>query len=112
MTWILDEPPCSASPLKQVLMRRFPDHFMVYADLFAMGCLLHFQGERGVAYTLINQVLKTVDHKPEADSLNALLARLTGNEMRFAQEMQPSPEIQELWRRAAKGPVREAACAR
>jgi hypothetical protein len=112
MMSILEELPCSASPLKQVLMHRFPDQFAVYADLFAMGCLLHFQGERGVAYSLINQVLNTVDHQSGARSQHALLAELTGNEMRFAQEMQPSPEIQELWCRAVRAPLREAACAR
>lgn len=34
----------SAGRLQRLLMERYPDNFMMYADLFAMGCLLHLQG--------------------------------------------------------------------
>lgn len=112
MTSLPEEQACSAVYLRQMLAHRFPNQCKVFADMFAMGCLLHFQGERCVAYTLVLQVFEVVGGPTEKSYLSSLLSRLTGNELRFAQEIRPSLEVSELCDRAAKGPAREVACDR
>lgn len=99
----------SAADLRRILVHRFPDQFTVFTDMFAMGCLLHFQGERCVANQLIRRVLSSVDGAVEESSFSTLLSRLTGNELRFAYDVSPSSEILELCDRAAKAPAREVA---
>jgi len=112
MTHLPDESSGSATYLQHMLAHRFPDQFMVFADMFAMGCLLHFQGEHCVADKLILQVLDMVHCPVDSQYLAALRYRLAGNELRFALEINPSLEITELCRRAATAPAREVACDR
>jgi hypothetical protein len=102
----------SAHYVRQLLMRRYPDHFMVFADLFAMGCLLHLQGERCVGFRLVAQVLNSANDTPDEPHLAAMLKNLSGNEARFAQEICPNAEISQLWVRAERMHQREAACSR
>jgi hypothetical protein len=109
MTTLPDEQACSATYLRQMLAHRFPGQLRVFADAFAMGCLLHFQGERCVAYQLLHQVFDAVGSPLEKRYLASLLSRMTGNELRFANEIHPSPEVAELCKRAAKAPAREIA---
>lgn len=87
----------SAGRLQRLLMERYPDNFMMYADLFAMGCLLHLQGHHRAGLKLIDQVraaLPATGHKTYyADLLDAL----PGNEIRFAGEIQAHSEINSLF---------------
>jgi hypothetical protein len=46
----------SADRLRQIIMQRQPDNFMAFADLFAIGCLLHAQGHKVAGRKLIDQV--------------------------------------------------------
>jgi hypothetical protein len=112
MATFLEERGCSALYLQQILLSRYPDRFQVFADLFAMGCLLHFQGERCAGYKLIGQVFDAVSDAAEKRYLSLLLNSLSGNELRFAREIDPSMEVRELCDRAQQGAFREAACAR
>jgi hypothetical protein len=98
--------------VRQVLMRRYPDHFMLFVDLFAMGCVLHLQGERCAGYRLVAQVLDKLEESPEKPYLNALLRNLSGNEIRLAREIEPNQELSQLCDRAQITHYREAACAR
>ena len=109
MTTMPDEQAYSATYLRQMLAHRFPEQNKVFADAFAMGCLLHFQGERCVAYQMLQQVFDAVSSPVEQRYHAALLSRLTGNELRFATEIEPSEEVAALCRRAAKAPAREIA---
>jgi hypothetical protein len=102
----------SARYVRQLLMRRYPDHFMVFADLFAMGCLLHLQGERCVGFGLVAQVLKSANDTQHESHLAAVLNNLSGNEARFAHEICPNAEVSQLWDRAERMHQREAACSR
>jgi hypothetical protein len=85
-----------AARLQRELMTRYPDNFMMYADIFAMGCLLHFQGEHRAGLKLIDQVrigLPAVGHKTY---FAELLRALPGNELRFASAIQAHAEINAL----------------
>jgi hypothetical protein len=109
---VSEEPTCSALHIRQLLMRRYPDHFMLFADLFAMGCLLHLQGERSAGFGLVAQVLNTAIAPTDRPDLTGVLKNLSGNEARFAREICPNTEISQLWDRAQRMHQREAACAR
>jgi hypothetical protein len=102
----------SVACLQTILRHRFPDQFTAFADLFAMGCLLHYQGERCAAHRLIGQVFDTIGQSADKTYFASLLLRLSGNEMRFACEIQPSREVRELCDRAVKAPPREIMCNR
>jgi hypothetical protein len=102
----------SAHQLRQMLMSRYPDHFMIFADLFAMGCLLHLQGERCVGFRLVAEVLKSAYGYSDHYLHSAILKSLSGNEARFASEIGPNAEIGQLWLRAQRMDQREAACSR
>jgi hypothetical protein len=102
----------SARYVRELLMAQYPDHFVIFADLFAMGCLLHLQGERCVGFRMVSQVLKLANDIQHESHLAAVLNNLSGNEARFAHEICPTMEIGQLWKRAERAPQREAACSR
>lgn len=104
--------PCSAQFLRQMLMHRQPDHFMLFVDMFAVGCLLHYQGERSAACTLVGRVFDAVQDGAAEPYLTRLLANLSGNEVRFAQEIEPHYELSSLCIRARMEEDSEPACAR
>lgn len=112
MNFLFEERTCSARDLQRMLQDRHPNRSQMLADMFAMGCLLHFQGERSAASMLIGQVFESVRGDGEPEYLTALLNGISGNELRLACEIAPSTELRELCDRARQGPAREAACAR
>jgi hypothetical protein len=112
MTTFAEEHTYTASQVRQMLMRRHPDHFMLFVDLFAMGCLLHLQGERCAGYRIVSQVLDTAGEPTEKRYLTSLLKNLSGNEARLAREIEPNMELSQLCDRAQMTYYREAACAR
>jgi hypothetical protein len=107
-----DEPIYSARHVREMLMLRYPENFMVFADLFAMGCLLHLQGERSVGFRLVAQVISSAAASADQPHLATVLKNLSGNEARFAEDIRPNSEISQLWDRACRTYQREAACAR
>jgi len=112
MNFLFEERGCSALYLQQILRDRHPHRSQMLADMFAMGCLLHFQGERSAGSIVIGQVIDAVRAAGEMDYLTILLDSIPGNEMRLACEIAPSMALRELCDRARQGPAREAACAR
>ncbi|HEX8605155.1 MAG TPA: hypothetical protein VF774_21095 [Pseudoduganella sp.] len=112
MNFLFEEHTCSALYLQQILQDRHPNRCQMLADMFAMGCLLHFQGERSAASILIGQVVDSVRSMGDPEYLSTLLDSISGNELRLACEIAPSLELRELCDRARQGPSREAACAR
>jgi hypothetical protein len=95
-----------------MLMLRHPEHYMIFADLFAMGCLLHLQGERSVGFRLVAQVVGSATVNADEPFITAVLKNLSGNEARFVEDIRPNSEISQLWDRARRTYQREAACAR
>lgn len=87
----------SAGRLQRLLMERYPDNFMMYADLFAMGCLLHLQGHHRAGLKLIDQVRIALPATGNKTYYADLLDSLPGNEMRFAGEIQAHSEINSLF---------------
>lgn len=87
----------SAGRLQRLLMERYPDNFMMYADLFAMGCLLHLQGHDRAGLKLIDQVRTALPATGLKTYYADLLDALPGNEMRFAGEIQAHSEINSLF---------------
>ncbi|QBE66371.1 hypothetical protein [Pseudoduganella lutea] len=112
MNFLFEERDCSALYLQQILQDCHPTRCQMLADMFAMGCLLHYQGERSAASILIGQVFDSVRSTGEREYLSTLMDSISGNELRLAFEIAPSMELKELCNRARQGPVREAACAR
>ncbi|MRW82648.1 hypothetical protein GJ698_00905 [Pseudoduganella sp. FT26W] len=112
MTPPSSEQACSAVNLRHMLAKQFPDQFMALTDLFAVGCLMHYQGERCASHRLMAQVSDTLCHPAEKNYFALLLNRLSGNELRFAREIKSSLEVIALFERMPQPPAREAACIR
>lgn len=112
MSTLPPDQPCSTLYLRQILMSRYPDHFMSLVDLFATGCLLHLQGERCAGHMLVARTLHTIT-EPTTKSYGELLLRsLSGNEVHFMRGIEPSAELRELCERRQPARFTEAACAR
>jgi hypothetical protein len=112
MTTLPETRTCSAIYLRQMLVRRHPDHAVLFADMFAVACLLHHQGERRAGVTLMTRVFDAVRDGATQPYLAALLANLPGNEVRFAQEIEPHGELGAMCVRARVAAGTEPACAR
>jgi len=102
----------AAATLRQLLTHQHPEHFMLFVDQFAMGCLLHLQGERAAAYRLIAQVLAAAGDSHEKRQLAGLLKDLSGNEVPLVREIGPNPELLQLCERVQDTRVAEPACGR
>jgi len=111
MTTLPEPRDYSATYLRKMLALRFPDHYMSFVDLFALGCLLHARGERCAGHRLVFQVLAAVGGTLENSYLAALLDNLSGNEIRFVRDIEPDMEVTRLCERGSHT-EREAACAR
>jgi hypothetical protein len=107
-----EERRCSAKDLRMMLMHRYPVHYMSFVDLFALGCLLHYQGERSAGQKLVCQVIDKVSDPGPGGQFGDLLKNLPGNEIRFLTEIGPDTEVRHLCDRTTRNDVREAACAR
>ena len=92
----------SAGRLQREIMTRYPDNFMMYADMFAMGCLLHLQGQHKAGLKLIDQVRRALPTTGHKTYFADLLEALPGNEMRFASEIQAHSEINDLLERTQR----------
>jgi hypothetical protein len=88
----------SAERLRQLIDDRFPDAAMVFVDLFAMGCLLHLQGQHRAGLKLIREVRRAVEAPGCKTYLDDLIAHLPGNELRFSREIEAHCEVNELFR--------------
>ena len=95
-----ETPECSAAPLRELLAQHHPDHCMAFADLFAIACLLHLQGQQLAARKAIAQVLDAVPSRGQKTYLSSILSQLEGNEIRFAQEIFAHEEINDMIRKA------------
>lgn len=86
----------SAERLQREIVRRYPDNFMMYADMFAMGCLLHLQGQHKAGRKLIDQVRRALPATGNKTYFADLLDALPGNEARFIGEIRAHLEVNEL----------------
>lgn len=86
----------SAGRLQREIMTSYPDNFMLYADLFAMGCLLHLQGQHKTGRKLIDQVRRALPITGRKTYFSDLLHALPGNKARFIREIQAHLEVNEL----------------
>jgi hypothetical protein len=109
---LFEERDCSPMDLKRMLIDRYPNHYMSFVDLFALGCLLHYQGERQAGLRLITQVIDKISDPIESSRFAWILKNLSGNEVRFLTEIGPDTEVRHLCDRTTRDQVREAACAR
>ncbi|MEX5748799.1 MULTISPECIES: hypothetical protein [Massilia] len=91
-----------AARLHAELLARYPDNFMLYADLFAMGCLMHLQGQHRAGLKLIDQVRRALPTTGTKTYFSDLLHTLPGNEVRFAGEVQAHLEVNELFELAQR----------
>lgn len=86
----------SADYLRNLITERYPDTFMAYADLFAIGCLIHLQGQHKAGRKLIDQVRRALPPLGNKTYMADLLQALPGNELRFAREIHAHLEVNEL----------------
>jgi hypothetical protein len=112
MTTLPPDHPCSTLYLRQILMSRHPEHCMSLIDLFATACLLHLQGERCIGHMLVARILRTISDPASKSYTDLLLRSLSGNEIHFMRDIEPSPELRELCERRQPPRFTEAACAR
>ncbi len=92
----------SAGRLQREIMTRYPDNFMMYADMFAMGCLVHLQGQHKAGLKMIDQIRRALPTTGNKTYFADLLEALPGNELRFASEIQAHSEINDLLERAQR----------
>lgn len=88
----------TANLLRQILETKHPQNFMLYADIFAIGCLLHVQGKQTAGRKLISQVINIIQEHGNKTYLNDLLTALEGNEFKYARDIHAHQEINELLR--------------
>lgn len=112
MTTMPEERKYSALYLKQMLISRHPDHFMFLVDLFAVGCILHLQGECAAGQLLVARALHAVADPASTSYTDFLLKSLSGNEISFIRDIDPSPALRALCERRIPARFTEAACAR
>jgi hypothetical protein len=86
----------SASLLRTLLREQHPVNYMAFTDLFAVGCLLHAQGQQRAGRKLIEQVFDAVRQHGNKLYLAALMEEVSGNELRLADEVFAHEEINEL----------------
>lgn len=86
----------SADRLRQLIEQRQPDNFMAFADLFALGCLLHAQGQKVAGRKLIGEVAGAVKERGNQTYLSELRDALEGNEFAFASQIHAHLEVNEL----------------
>lgn len=87
----------SAETLRHLIDGRYPNTALVFVDLFAMGCLLHLQGQRRAGLKLIREVRHAVEEPGQKTYWEDLIAHLPGNELRYASEIQAHVEVNELF---------------
>jgi len=92
----------SAVRFREILQARHRDHFMAIADLFAMGCLLHFQGQERTGRKLVKEALRFAASAADETYLRLVRENLSGNELRFAREVHAHQEVNELLEQAAR----------
>jgi len=93
---MMQEMDISADRLRQLILQRQPDNFMAFADLFAMGCLLHAQGYKVAGRKLIDQVAGAVMEQGNKTYLSDLWDEMEGNEFIFAGQVHAHHEVNEL----------------
>lgn len=86
----------SADRLKQLIEERQPDNFMAFADLFALGCLLHAQGQKVAGRKIFDQVAGAVKGRGNQTYLSDLRDAMEGNEFAFARQIHAHLEVNEL----------------
>lgn len=86
----------SADRLREMIQQHHPDTFMAFADLFALGCLLHAQGHKIAGRKLIDQVSGAVKKRGNQTYLSNLREAVEGNEFAFADQIHAHLEVNEL----------------
>lgn len=87
----------SAETLRDLIDSRYPDAAFVFVDLFAMGCLLHLQGQQRAGLKLIREVRHAVEGPRQKTYWAGLIEQLPGNELRYAREIGAHLEVNELF---------------
>lgn len=86
----------SAQRLKDMLEESQPDHHMAFKDLFALGCMLHLQGEKQAGRKMVSEVMRAIDQVGTKTYRITLIEQLEGNERRFAREIEAHSEVNVL----------------
>ena len=86
----------TAERLRALIAQRHPDNSMAYADLFAVGCLLHAQGHERAGRNLIDQVTGAVKALGNQTYLRELCDGLAGSEFAYARDIHAHHEVNEL----------------
>ena len=86
-----------AETLRHLIDRRYPDVAFVFVDRFAMGCLLHLQGQQRAGLKLIREVRHAVEGPRQRTYWADLIERLQGNGLRYAREIGARLEVNELF---------------
>jgi hypothetical protein len=86
----------SAVKLHELICEAHPQHAMIFADQFALGCLLHMQGHKAVGRKLVSEVVASVQQPGNKIYLHSIRDSLEGNERRYAAEIQAHSEVNEV----------------
>jgi hypothetical protein len=87
----------SAETLRHLIDSRYPDAAFVFVDLFAMGCLLHLQGQQRAGLKLIREVRHAVEGPRQKTYWADLIKQRPGNQLRYAREIGAHLEVNELF---------------
>lgn len=88
----------NAVKLQELIAEAHPQNFMIFSDLFALGCLLHMQGQKEAGRKLVAEVVQSVGEHGNKTYLHSIRENIEGNERRFAAEIQAHSEVNEVIR--------------
>lgn len=87
----------SAGTLRDLIESRYPNATFVFVDLFAMGCLLHLQGQQRAGPKLFREVRYAVEGPRQKTYWADLIEQVPGNELRYVREIGAHLEVNELF---------------
>ncbi|HEY0662940.1 MAG TPA: hypothetical protein VGD21_16640 [Lysobacter sp.] len=90
-------PPVDGTRLLKLLQATHGKQAMLHADLIAMGCWLHWQGQRTAGVKAISEVFATLPQPGNRDYFATILDKLAGHEAWLVRVVEAHSEINELF---------------
>ncbi|WP_454727904.1 MULTISPECIES: hypothetical protein [Cupriavidus] len=91
------EPPVDGARLLKLLQTQHGKQAQLHADLIAMGCWLHWQGQRTAGIKAIREVFATLPQHGNRQYFDTLLNKLPGHEAWLVRAAEAHSEINDLF---------------
>lgn len=91
------EPPADGARLLKLLQTQHGKQAQMHADLIAMGCWFHWQGNRTAGIKAIKEVFLTLPQRGNKQYFDSLLDGLPGHERWLVRAVEAHSEINDLF---------------